>query len=57
MKKWEYKIMEPNIKPKKLTEALFKLNELGKDEWELIAITNTRLVNERWFFKRQVIIK
>lgn len=51
MATWEYKIMDL---PMKTDSNLNVLNQLGKDGWELIAVTTqTRASNPTAYFKRQ----
>jgi hypothetical protein len=48
MQKWEYKIVEKSI-----SES--KLNELGKDGWELVAVVmKTSLMGHLFYFRRLV---
>ena len=48
MQKWEYTIVEKSI-----SES--KLNELGKDGWELVAVVmKTTLLGHLFYFKRRV---
>jgi hypothetical protein len=49
MKKWEYKTVFGTINDR-------KLNEFGKDGWELIVIEspNSILMERRYYFKREI---
>ena len=47
---WEYKIINPHKDGNPNSE--FELNELGKEGWELVTISDRCWPTESWYFKR-----
>ena len=54
MKKWEYNII--GIKQYS-TDKFNKLDELGKDGWELVSVISTSETSQSYYFKREKIEK